>query len=49
MLPRKIAFFPNKDNVYLRGFGTFAIKHRAPKTARNILKDTTILVEARDK
>ncbi len=38
----------NKDNVYLRGFGTFAIKHRAPKTARNILKDTTILVEARD-
>ena len=23
-------------NVYLRGFGTFEIKHRAEKTARNI-------------
>ena len=24
----------NKENVYLRGFGTFTIKHRAKKTAR---------------
>ncbi len=38
----------NKENIYLRGFGTFAIKHRAPKTARNISKETTIMVEARD-
>lgn len=26
------------ENVYLRGFGTFRIKHRAEKKARNILK-----------
>lgn len=32
------------DNVYLRGFGTFAIKKRAQKTARNITKNTTIVV-----
>ena len=25
----------NKENVYLRGFGTYAVKHRAQKTARN--------------
>ncbi len=36
------------ENVYLRGFGTFAIKHRAAKTARNIQKNTTIVVEAHD-
>ena len=34
----------NGDNVYLRGFGTFAIKKRAKKTARNITKNTTIVV-----
>ena len=32
------------DNVYLRGFGTFAVKKRAKKTARNITKNTTIIV-----
>ena len=32
------------ENVYLRGFGTFGIKRRAEKTARNILKNTTIKV-----
>lgn len=36
------------ENVYLRGFGTFAIKHRAAKTARNIQKNTTIVVDAHD-
>lgn len=36
----------NGDNVYLRGFGTFAIKKRAQKTARNITKNTTIVVPA---
>ena len=31
-----------KENVYLRGFGTFTVKHRAQKTARNISKNTTL-------
>lgn len=26
------------ENVYLRGFGSFIVKHRAQKTARNIQK-----------
>ena len=37
-----------RENVYLRGFGSFIIKHRAAKTARNIQKNTTITVEAHD-
>ena len=37
-----------KENVYLRGFGTFTIKHRAQKTARNISKNTTMLIDAHD-
>ena len=32
--------------VYLRGFGSFIIKHRAEKTARNISKNTTIIIPA---
>lgn len=36
------------ENVYLRGFGTFILKHRAEKTARNISKNTTIIVPAHD-
>ena len=28
------------DNVYLRGFGSFIVKERAEKTARNISKKT---------
>lgn len=31
-------------NVYLRGFGSFVIKKRAQKTARNISKNTTIII-----
>ncbi len=31
-------------NVYLRGFGSFIIKERAQKTARNISKNTTIII-----
>ena len=31
------------ENVYLRGFGSFIIKERAEKTARNISKNTTII------
>ncbi len=38
----------HKENVYLRGFGTFIIKHRAQKTARNISKNTTMVIEAHD-
>lgn len=34
----------NGEAVYLRGFGTFNIKTRAAKSARDILKNTTITV-----
>ena len=34
------------ENVYLRGFGSFIVKQRAEKTARNISKNTTILIPA---
>ena len=34
--------------VYLRGFGSFIIKHRAQKAARNITKKTTINIPAHD-
>ncbi len=33
-------------NVYLRGFGSFTVKQRAEKTARNISKNTTIIIPA---
>jgi DNA-binding protein HU-beta len=32
------------QNVYLRGFGSFIVKKRAQKTARNISKNTTIII-----
>ncbi len=32
------------DNVYLRGFGSFIVKKRAQKTARNISRNTTIII-----
>jgi DNA-binding protein HU-beta len=31
-------------NVYLRSFGTFQVKKRAKKTARNISKKTTMII-----
>ena len=34
------------ENVYLRGFGSFIIKRRAEKTARNISKNTSIIIPA---
>ena len=34
------------QNVYLRGFGSFIVKKRAEKTARNISKNTTIIIPA---
>lgn len=32
------------ENVYLRGFGSFIIKKRAQKVARNISKNTSLVV-----
>jgi DNA-binding protein HU-beta len=34
------------DNVYLRGFGSFIVKQRAQKTARNISKNTAVIIPA---
>ena len=34
----------NEENVYLRGFGSFIVKTRSQKTARNISKNTTIII-----
>ncbi|MBR3093536.1 MAG: integration host factor subunit beta [Bacteroidaceae bacterium] len=34
----------NDENVYLRGFGSFVVKRRAQKTARNISKNTTLII-----
>lgn len=36
------------EPVYLRGFGSFIVKHRADKTARNITKKETIVIPAHD-
>ena len=36
------------ENVYIRGWGTWTLKHRAQKTARNISKNTTLVIEAHD-
>lgn len=38
----------NGEEVFLRGFGSFIIKHRADKTARDISKNTTVIVPAHD-
>ena len=32
------------QNVYVRGFGSFVVKKRAKKTARNISKNTAIII-----
>lgn len=38
-----------KENVFpAAGFGTFLIKHRKEKTARNITKNTTLKIPAHD-
>ena len=34
----------NGENVYLRGFGSFIVKTRSQKTARNISKNTEIII-----
>ena len=33
------------DNVYFRGFGSFTLKKRAEKVARNISKNTAIVID----
>ena len=40
----KKCLIEKKDSVFMRGFGSFNIKHRAAKTARNISKNTTIKI-----
>lgn len=35
-----------QKNVYLRGFGSFIVKKRAEKVARNISKNVTITIPA---
>ena len=44
----RVSLAENKENVYLRGFGTFVVKHRAKKTARNISKNVTLVIDAHD-
>lgn len=34
----------NGENVYLRGFGSFIVKTRSQKTARNISQNTTMII-----
>jgi DNA-binding protein HU-beta len=34
------------ENVYLRGFGSFIVKKRAQKTARNISTNTSLIIPA---
>ena len=44
----KNSLLQKRENVYLRGFGSFIVKHRAQKTARNISKNTTLVIDAHD-
>ena len=32
------------ENIYIRGFGTFIVKKRGPKKARDLQKNTTITI-----
>lgn len=36
----------SNENVYLRGFGTFLVKKRAAKVARNISKNVAVTIPA---
>lgn len=36
------------EDVYLRGFGTFVVKHRAQKIARNIRANKAMVIPACD-
>jgi DNA-binding protein HU-beta len=37
-----------KESVFLRGFGTFSVKHRAEKPANNISRRCRVVVPAHD-
>lgn len=37
-----------KNDVFLRGFGSFVVKRRAQKVARNITKNTSIVIPEHD-
>jgi DNA-binding protein HU-beta len=39
----RVSMAKNK-NIYLRGFGTFLVKKRAKKTARNISKNKILII-----
>mgnify|MGYP004443091039 CR=1 FL=1 len=41
----KNSLINENENVYLRGFGSFILKHRAKKTARNISQHTTVIID----
>ena len=36
----------NGEEVFLRGFGSFIVRHRAEKTARDITKNTAMVISA---
>ena len=36
------------EDVHLRGFGSFMVKHRAQKTGRLLAQNTTIIIPAHD-
>jgi DNA-binding protein HU-beta len=36
----------NGENLYFRGFGSFILKKRAQKVARNITKNTAMVIDA---
>ena len=38
----------NKESVFIRGWGTWTLKRRAQKTARNISKNTTMIIPAHE-
>ena len=42
----RVSLGERKEDVFLRGFGSFIIKHRAEKTARDIHKEKTITIPA---
>lgn len=35
-----------KENIYVRGFGSFIVKKRAEKTARNMSLNSTVIIPA---
>lgn len=38
----------SRENVYLRGFGTFEVRHRSAKKGRDIRKNITVEVPEKD-